>query len=198
MAVDADEAYTRGLDFFTEAVAAVPADGWGNPSPCAQWRALDLLGHVGGIVRFGTEMLRGRQPAPPAADPPGDLVEGDPAQWWAASVEPARSSLSGVDLDQVLDSPRGRLSVREGFSFPAVDLFVHGWDLARSAGRGVQIPDDIIAFAYALAEPMPEDALRSPGVFGPEVQPPAGAAPTQRLVAWMGRDPSWAPPSREA
>lgn len=193
MAVDADEAYMRGLDFFTTAVGTVPPDGWDGDTPCAGWRPIDLLGHVGQATRFGTALLRAEAPGRDPVEVPGDAVQGDPVTWWSALADAARAAVPGADLDRVVDSPRGPRSIREGFSFPAVDLFVHGWDLTRSAGRDVQIPEDMIAFAYALAEPMPEEVLRGPGVFGPQVIPPTEATPTQRLVAWMGRDPLWRP-----
>lgn len=192
MSIDADEVYLRGLDFFTGAVAGV--GDWQAPSPCAGWRAVDVLGHVGQATRFGTALLRGEEPGWAPAEVPGDVVQGDPVTWWSALADAARAAVPGVDLDRVVDSPRGPRSMREGLSFPAVDLFVHGWDIARSAGGDVVIPDEVIAFSYALAEPMPEEVLRGPGVFGPEVTPPQDAAPTQRLVAWMGRDPHWEPP----
>ncbi|QDQ98118.1 TIGR03086 family metal-binding protein [Tomitella fengzijianii] len=195
MAIDADEVYIRGLHFFTDAVEAVGPDRWQQPSPCEGWRALDVLGHMGGVVRFGTALLRGEEPGWSIPDRPGDIVEGNPHAWWTALAGPARGAIEGVDLDAVMDSPRGPRSVREGLSFPAVDLFVHGWDLVHSVGREAEIPADVAAFSYKLSEPMPEEVLRGPGVFGPEVQVPDGATATQKLVAWMGRDPAWSPPA---
>jgi hypothetical protein len=47
-----------------------------------------------------------------------------------------------ADLTTVVDSPMGRRSIGEGLSFPAVDLFVHGWDLARSVGAEGVIPPE--------------------------------------------------------
>ncbi|HMQ25825.1 MAG TPA: maleylpyruvate isomerase N-terminal domain-containing protein [Acidimicrobiales bacterium] len=38
--------YRRLADAFTAKVAAVPDDGWDVPTPCEDWTARDLVGHV--------------------------------------------------------------------------------------------------------------------------------------------------------
>lgn len=159
---------------------------------------LDVLGHVGSAVGFGTRLLLGRQPEWAPADPPGAAVEGDPATWWNALTGPAREAVGGADLDRVIDSPVGPRSVAEGLRFPALDLFIHGWDVVRSVGGDVVLPTEVVEFAHAAIDPLPTERVRSPRVFGAERPPPAGATPTQACLAWTGRDPFWAPPDRGA
>ena len=187
----ADAAFLQGLDFFDDVVRRVPSGHWERPSPCAGWRAIDVLGHVGAGVRFGTTLLRQGNAMWKPVDPPGGAVEGDPARWWAEIVEPARAVVSGVDLSRVVDAPRGPRAVGEGLSFPALDLFVHAWDLGRSIGVDVVIPDDAVEFGHALIDPLPERQVRSPSVFADEVTPAASSTPTEAFIAWTGRDPSW-------
>jgi len=54
-----DLIFLDGLDLFSGAVARLGASDWDRPSPCAGWRAVDVLGHVGAAVRFGTRLLEG-------------------------------------------------------------------------------------------------------------------------------------------
>lgn len=126
-------------------------------------------------------------------DPPGAAVDGDPVAWWEALAGPAREAVSGVDLSRVVESPMGRRTIGEGLSFPALDLFVHAWDLGRAVGADVEIPAQAIEFAHSVIDPLPAEQVRSPRVFAPEVAPAASATPTQRFIAWTGRDPHWAP-----
>jgi uncharacterized protein (TIGR03086 family) len=67
---------------------------------------------------------------------------------------------------------------------------VHGWDLARATGRTVSYPDDVveqeIAFSREFLGRIPPD--REP--FAPSRPVPADAAPLDRLVALLGRDPN--------
>jgi len=190
-----DTVFVEGLGFFSEAAARLQPSDWQRPSPCSGWTALDVLGHVGTAVGFGTQLLRGEQPVWAPSDPPGNNVEGDPRSWWDALVSPARQAVVGVDLAQVVDSPVGKRPVGEGLSFPALDLYVHAWDLTRSVEADVDIPLEAIEFAYAVMSPIPPEQVRSPRVFSAQVAVPPHATPTQAFIAWTGRDPQWTPPA---
>jgi uncharacterized protein (TIGR03086 family) len=184
-----DIAFIKGLDFFTAAVELVPADGWERPSPCDGWCGLDVLGHVGFATEFGTTLLRGeRMDFSGAPDPPRSAVTGDPAAWWAGMVGPAKEAVRGVDLDTMVDSPMGKRSIGDGLSFPSVDYFLHGWDLARSAGADVTIPEEAMTFAHQVIDVIPDEHVRGGKVFGPAVDVPADASAQMRFLGWAGRD----------
>ena len=95
-------------------------------------------------------------------------MEGSPGPWWQGLAEQARSAVTGVDISEVVDSPMGRRSIGEGLSFPALDLFVHGWDVARSAGLDMVLPGEAVEFARGVLEPLPAGQIRNPRVFAAE------------------------------
>ncbi|EGD54690.1 TIGR03086 family metal-binding protein [Gordonia neofelifaecis] len=193
MTWNALDAYDNGLSFFSEIVEAVPADRWAAPSPCDGWTALDVLGHVGEAASVGARILRGGELDFTRHDPPSSAVEGDPAAWWSARATEARDALTGAtDLDREVDSPAGRRTVRDGLSFPAVDLYLHGWDIAAATGRTVGFPDDAIVFINGVFDGVPDEVTRRPGVFAAAVSVPEGGDATTRLIGWAGRDPEWA------
>jgi uncharacterized protein (TIGR03086 family) len=164
---------------------------WERPSPCAGWRAVDVLGHIGAGVDFGTRLLTtGEMTWVPPADPPGSIVEGDPTKWWDAKVAPAKASLEGVDLTRVIETPMGSRTVAEGLSFPAIDLFVHAWDIGSAAGVAVTLPDEAVEFGREMFAPMSPEMYRSDRVFGAEVAVDDGSA-SDGFLAWTGRDPHW-------
>ncbi|MEZ5210877.1 TIGR03086 family metal-binding protein [Gordonia sp. (in: high G+C Gram-positive bacteria)] len=190
MAWDSLQMYSNGLDFFGEVVDAVPADGWGRPSPCAGWTALDVLGHVGAATAMGAAILAGEPVEFTRVDPPGGAVTGDPGTWWAQVEAAARDAATSVDdLDRVVNSPRGPRTIEEGLSFPAADLFLHGWDIAAATGRRVEIPGEAVDFIHGMFKDMPAEIYRGPGIFGPEVHAGHGASATDKLIAFTGRDP---------
>jgi uncharacterized protein (TIGR03086 family) len=191
MAWKPGEAYLRGIDFFDAIVDQVPADAWQAPSPCAGWRAIDVLGHVGVATDYGVALLSGapRDWRPNAT--PGDTVVGDPVAWWRSLAEKARQLVSQVDLGAEVETPAGRRSVADGLSFPAIDLFVHGWDLARSAGIAVQLPDEAVEFAHSALDRIPAEQLRRPSVFAAEQTAPEETSTSERFLAWTGRSPDW-------
>ena len=63
---------------------------------------------------------------------------------------------------------------------------VHRWDLGTAAGLEITLPPDEIARLREHLAGM-GDAMRGPGAFGPEVEPPAGADEQARLLAFLGR-----------
>ena len=185
-----DAVFDQGLDVFGAVVEQVPAEAWDNPSPCAGWTALDVLGHLGTSVRMGISLLRGEQPTSPDAPRPADLVDDEPRAYWSAIAAEARAALVGADLDLEMDTPMGKRTVADRLAFPAIDLFVHAWDIGDATGVPVEVPADVIAFAHSYIDPLPDEAIRGAnGAFGREVEPPPDATPTDAFIAWTGRVP---------
>lgn len=185
--------FVEGLAFFSASESLLLDTDWQRASPCSEWTALDVLGHVGTAVGFGTELLRGEQPVWSPSSPPSANVVGDPHIWWDALVPPARQAVAAADLTMVVESPVGRRTVGDGLSFPALDLFIHAWDLAHSVGRDVVIPAEVIEFARAVFGPIPSEQVRSARVFADAVAIPPSSTPSEEFIAWTGRDPRWTP-----
>lgn len=190
MADRSDVIFDRGLDVFDATAAQLEAEDWDRPSPCEDWTALDVLGHLGTSLQMGSSLLRGEQPTWPDVGRPADLVEGEPLAWWRDLAAEARAALDGADLDLVMDTPMGPRTVADRLAFPAIDLYVHAWDIGTPAGVPVEIPEDVIEFAHGYLDPFPDEVMRGPkGAFGPEVDVPGGATPTEAFIAWTGRHP---------
>lgn len=190
MTTTSDHVFVTGLDAFGTIVEQVGEGDWQASSACDGWTNLDVLGHVGGAMSMGIDILEGRPPAFPDVERPADSVDADPSAYWSGIAERAHAAVDGVDLDQVIDSPRGPRSIADGLAFPAIDLYVHSWDIGHTAGVDVTIPDDVIEFAHRYLDPIPDDAKRGDGKpFGSELDAPADATPTEAFLAWTGRDP---------
>lgn len=192
-----DTVFAEGLGFFSASVALLEATDWRRASPCSGWTALDILGHVGTAVGFGTKLLCGGQPVWSPSDPPGVSVVGDPPSWWDALVAPARQAVAEVDLTMMVQSPVGKRTIGDGLSFPALDLFIHAWDLARTVSRDVVIPDEAIEFAHVVFGPIPSEQMRSARVFADAVAAPSDATHSEEFIAWTGRDPRWTCPPED-
>jgi uncharacterized protein (TIGR03086 family) len=179
---EVSERYKRLSDAFAAKVASVPADKWDAPSPCDEWTTRDLVRHVvdtqGLFLGFvGKEM--------------GDIpsVDDDPVAAWDA----ARAK-----IQRELDDPKTAQAEYDGFfgtttfensvnKFLCVDQVLHGWDLARAAGLDERIALEDIAYVRQQADSY-GDAMRSPMVFGPEVDVPADADDQTKLLAFVGRE----------
>ena len=74
------------------------------------------------------------------------------------------------------------------------DIFMHTWDLARSAGLDDRLDADSCADMVAEMVPL-ADVLAASGQYGPPVPVPDDADAQTRLLGLIGRDPFWTPPA---
>ncbi len=173
--------YRRLAERFTAVVDAVPADRWASPSPCEEWTARDVVGHV---VQSQRGYAEGAGEQLPAGPDPAD----DPAGAWSATRAAVQALLDDpARAGRVVEGRMGTTSIEATMGrFHCVDLVVHGWDLARATGVDDQVPSDQLAWVRAQVEQL-SDLARQPQAFGPEVQAPEGADETTRTMAFLGR-----------
>jgi uncharacterized protein (TIGR03086 family) len=172
---------------FTELVRATPADAWDNPSPVAEWRARDVVGHLVGWFPGFLEAGAG------VRLPSGPSVEDDPVAAWQTHADAVQALLDDpttpgrtlsdrhvgdVPLDQAVDR------------FYTADVFMHTWDLARATGQEAGLDPERCALMLAGMEPL-DEMLRQSGQYGPRVPVPEDADAESRLMAFIGRDPTW-------
>ena len=67
-----------------------------------------------------------------------------------------------------------------------MDLLVHTWDLARAGGIDDSLDEDPVAHDYEVLKPM-DAMMHRPGVFGPKLEPPAGADLQAEFLCLLGR-----------
>lgn len=178
---DAAERYAELASRFVEVVRAVPEDAWSNPSPCEGWTARDVVDHVVGTHA----MFLGLIDIEAVEHPP---VEEDPlAATLAVTTQVAEAMASPAIATKTYEGIFGEKSFEWGIdTFQSFDLAIHGWDLAAAAGLDYELDPDEIERLRVQVEGM-GDTIRSPGVAGPALDPPEGADPQTRLLAYLGR-----------
>jgi uncharacterized protein (TIGR03086 family) len=188
--------YRRRADRFEALVTGADPARWDDPSPCAGWRARDVVGH---IVDMHAVMLRplGRElsPAPTVGD--------DPVAAFRAARADVEAILTDPDLAATpCETPMGPMSLAEHVDgVVSTDLVLHAWDLARAVGLDDAMDPDEVARMWPTIQDIP-DEMRIPDhfgpgvvVFGPEVPVPADASTQDRLLGKIGRDPGWVRPA---
>lgn len=177
---------TESIDLFVKAVDEIPSDAWDLPSNLEGWSIRDVVGHSTGSAAKVVALAEGGEIWQTPSEP-DDWKCDDPAGRLRELAARLQDALPGVDLDAMRPSPQGEVPVRRALTFPVSDLAVHSWDVYRSLGRPVELPDDLLAFCRELVESLPEGMLRRPGGFGPAQPVPEGATPTARFMAFLGR-----------
>ncbi len=160
----------------------------GLPTPCAAWTLGDLLVHMhdslealGEAARLGHVSV---EPAP--GDDAGALVDRvcrravATRAAWAARVTSAPVTVGDLRLG------RDTLAL-----VGAVEVLVHGWDVARAVDGPATLPEDLGEQLLPVAHAVVGDRTRR---FAAAVALPATAPAGDRLLAHLGRDPAWAAP----
>lgn len=153
------------------------------PTPCDGWVVLDLLGHANGGARMFAAVFEGRAVRErELGDHPADVAE-------EALVEFDKAIRGAGALEQTVDTPFGSMPGEVFARIAALDLLMHTWDLSRATGQEPMVPDEIVSAIDAFARQALTDDMRTPGLFGPEVEPPTNANPIDALAAFTGRRP---------
>ncbi|HVL04512.1 MAG TPA: TIGR03086 family metal-binding protein [Acidimicrobiales bacterium] len=180
--------FTRAVDQFGPRVAVI-GDRWHDPTPDTEWDVRSLVNHVIAEDLWAPPLLHGMTIAEVGDRFDGDQLGDDPEAAWAAA---ASASVAAVAEDGALDRTVhvsfGDISGREYVSQLTCDHLIHGWDLARAIGADERLDPELVDWAYDFLSPQ-VDGWRSAGVFGPQVDVPAGASRQDRLLALTGRSP---------
>lgn len=176
-------------------ITAITDEQLRGPTPCPRYSLGDLLDHVEGLAlafrHAATKEVAADGP-PPSGDA-GRLEDGwrtrIPTQLLAMAQawrEPAAwdgsTAAGGVELPGEV---AGLVALNE--------TLVHGWDIARATGQAYDVEAEQAEVCIRVMGPRPgeERPVADDVAFGRPVEVAADAAPLDRLVATMGRDPSW-------
>jgi uncharacterized protein (TIGR03086 family) len=183
---DALELLDRAIGYTRGALALVHEDDLGRRTPCARWTLLALLRHMDdSLAAMGEAAQATALGLAPAPAPTGgvDLLASIRqractlvGQW---SVRPAGGSAEVA--------VGGSSLARETFgAVGALEITLHGWDVAEACGVSRPIPPGLALDLWAVAQEHIADADR-PHRFGPVVDVPEWAGPQVRLLARAGR-----------
>lgn len=171
----------RAIGFTLTSVQGVESGMLARPTPCASWDLERLLLHLRDSLAALYEGLSlGRVGTEP--EPPG--LEGDPVsavrvravRLLRATGAPGRVRVGDRDLAGGLVAAAG-----------AVEVAVHGWDIAQATGRRTGLPPDLADALLGLG-PLVVPEPRRP-LFAEPAEPGPDAGPGERLVAFLGRRP---------
>jgi uncharacterized protein (TIGR03086 family) len=158
------------------------------PTPCKEWDVGTVLAHATGVIsRFRWTALRQSAPTEAGTDHLADDFVG-------AYRTAAESTLAAWCRPQALE---GMCRLPIGMELPAlaaagintVDALVHGWDLATATGQDPTLDPALATAALEFCRSAITDDIRGRGAFGAIVPVSDEASPTDRLVAFLGRQP---------
>ena len=183
-------ALTRGLWLLRSAVcyalaAAGPARSarLAAPTPCAGWDLGILLDHVADSMGVLSEAIAGGTAVP------GGTAEGDPAVMLRCRAAGLLAACTDAGPDEHLVAIGDRwLPASMTAVAGALEITVHGWDIAASCGSLRPVPPGLAAVLLPVAPLLVTPATRR-GLFADPVRVPGRLVPGDQLVAFFGRRP---------
>lgn len=168
-------------------VAAISGDQWSKPTPCEEMTVHELAAHlVGGLEQFGDVAVG----LPVDVTAITEIEPGEISARFDAAADRMLEQWSAPGLvDVVYPMPWGDTPGVNLIGFMVIEVAAHGWDLARATGQDLGLGDDTAGSVLELAEGFDDESIRVPGMFAPIVVPPERASVTDRLAAFLGRDP---------
>jgi len=179
----------RAINYALGSLHMVTPDTLPRPTPCSDWDLRALLGHLDDSFAALYEAADlGRVDLDVAADDRGSTVDpvGGVRDRACQLVGAWANAAEGPDTVCIAGSP---LTAGIVSSTGALEVAVHGWDVARACGRHHPIPPALAEEMLSMSPLLISDADR-PARFAPPVEVGALAAPGDRLVAFLGRNPS--------
>ncbi|MFF9784441.1 TIGR03086 family metal-binding protein [Streptomyces nigrescens] len=167
-------------------VAAVRPEDLALPTPCAGWSVRQLLDHMVWENLMATSIAEDA----PRDDHTADHLGDDHRAAFDDSVRAALAAFTGSGMLRRTYGPYeapGAMIVQQ----VVVELLAHGWDLARATGAPTGLAPEAAEETLAAARRIYGAAPRTEGSsFAPERPAPSGASATDRLAAFLGRDPA--------
>ncbi|MFC5832125.1 TIGR03086 family metal-binding protein [Nonomuraea insulae] len=173
------------------AAGDIPRDGWGLPTPCANWSVAQVFQHaVGDQLGFASALTGEPGPAYNPFEPTGEL-DGDPMEVLQDAL--SRSARAWADVDREAAEvptpvPPHKMSPWSGSTACALDAGVHAWDLAIATGRPSPLTPELARPLLKVAREIVEP-LRAWGAYAPALEPQEGDDDVAALLRYLGRDP---------
>jgi uncharacterized protein (TIGR03086 family) len=176
----------RAIGYTLRVVESVTPDQLDRPTPCHRWDLRMLLRHACESVAALHEGLDGGRIGlyPPTDDA---AAAADPAPVLRARALrllddwTARGSDSRVVA--VADCPLADTVLAQA---AALEIAVHGWDIAQACERDLPIPDDLARDLLQVSVLLVPAANRH-SLFAAPVPVRPAAGPAERLIAYLGR-----------
>lgn len=181
------DAHQRALAGTRAVVAGVGDDQWSLPTPCAGWDVHDLVNHVVSGNWWAAELAGGSTIEEVGDRLDGDLIATGAVEAYDRSAEAAHAAFAAPGaLEAPCAVSYGPVPGEVYLGHRFIDVFIHGWDLAKATGQPTDLDAELVEACRAVVEPQ-ADLLTASGAFAARLTAPEGATSQEALLALLGR-----------
>jgi uncharacterized protein (TIGR03086 family) len=188
--------FERAASYALGTVAAVRGWHLPLPTPCQEWDVRLLVAHMNDSLAALQEAISGGRVRPLRETGPCDPGAAAAAQTAPALVAAFRVRATWLLGSWSAPSERGVIAIGDlplmaGIvaAAGAVEIAVHGWDVSRACGQHRPIPPALATDMLKISPLLVCDRDRHRLFAAPVTVPPMSCA-SDRLVAFLGRDPA--------
>jgi len=180
------DALSQTFDHATKVVGGVQPDQLGARTPCTEWDVRALLSHMTGVVNNMGRGARGEDLLPNMEQFP---LEDDLGSQFRTGAEHTLASWKATDPSGNVNIGAGPMPAQAAMSINLIDTATHSWDVARATGQDGTLSDELATMVLGVAQGVVNDDVRKFAGILPPIEISTGAAPTDQLAAFMGRQP---------
>jgi uncharacterized protein (TIGR03086 family) len=182
----------RAMGYTLGSLLLVTPTSLDNPTPCCEWDLRALLLHMNESLQALHEAIAvGHLELDPSLDVTDVYADyGDPMRDPVASLRNRACHMVGAWMSpsapDVVSIHDRCVTADVVAAAGAIEVAVHGWDVAASCGIDRPIPEALAGRLIDLCDLFVDDTDR-PHRFGPELKYGPGAAASEHLLARLGR-----------
>jgi uncharacterized protein (TIGR03086 family) len=175
------ERYRKNAAGFTTRVEDAPPDTWENQSPDEEWTARDVVRHCIDVSSMFLGFVDVTLPDAPS-------VDNNPVAAWASARDTMQRALEDPAIAEAeYEGQLGKSTFEQGVArFVAPDVLLHTWDLARATGQDEHLDPSGLDGLLEAWTPL-DEKMRTPGGFGPKIDPPQADDLQTRVLNFTGR-----------
>lgn len=168
-------------------LAGIRDDQWDGPTQCPDYDVRTLANHVAGWAQVFAASANER-----AADVDASTyTTDDPAGDFGTAAKDLIAGWRAGGTDREVTLMGGPQPAQMVLGMTLMEYVTHGLDLALATGQPVPFSDDELELTLERGQATLPDEYRGAGMpFGDKVDVPAGAPAVDRLLAFMGRQPT--------
>jgi len=184
------ELLERAIGYTLGNLPLVTRAAMSRPTPCRDWDLRALLEHIDDSLMALQEAIDIARVDLDASEAAGDwTVDADPVAGLRDRAHRLLDAWTRADGHKVISIAGCPLPVSILTSTGALEVAVHGWDVARACRQHRPIPPLLARDLLELA-PLLVTGVDRPARFAAPVQVSPLASPSEQLIAHLGRDPS--------
>lgn len=157
-------------------------------TPCAGWDLRMLVSHLASSLGTLSQGLAAGSLDAPLLPASGTGADAGPAGGLAYQARRLLAACAATPADRVIAIDGHGLTACILAATGAIETAVHGWDISAACGSPEPIPPALATSLLAASALLIPPGTRR-GLFADPVPPPVPAAPSQDLLAFLGRTP---------